>query len=196
MRFPLLLLPLALLAISEAHAGQDTFKFKKEPISLYIPADCMLERKHKEKDNSVDFAMGKYYWMAFGLYSVQVFHRTDKTPDAATFLANIKDMGLNFLAHDRSPDFAFQFVGDTTYDIRGEPAYRVVGVDKGKAVEAVTFVMHKSRITIASLIYPEQSSPEFGSHVPFKAVTLDVPFAATFPWDCYTRFVESVEETD
>ena len=196
MRIQLLLLSLALVAVFDVKAEQDTFKFKKEPISLYIPADCRLERKHKETDNAVDFAMGKYYWSAFGLYSVQVFHRTDRTPDGATFLSKIKDSGLNFLAHDRSPDFVFQFVSDATYEIRGEPAYRVVGVEKGKAVTAVTFVMHKTRITIASLIYPEESSAEYRSHVPFKAATLDVPYVTTFPWDCYARFVESVVETD
>ncbi len=190
-----LLLTLAVPIVGCAsEAGWDIFKFKKEPISLHVPADCLYDRTHKETDNSVDYTMGKYYWTAFGLYSVQVFHRSDKTPDRDRFLEAIKTSASAYLANDRSPDFVFQPVREAVLDVKGEPAYQVVGVDKGKAVIAVTFVLHKNRITAASLMYPEESSPDFHFH--FKPVTLDVPYAATFPWGCYNRFMDSVEETD
>ena len=184
-----LLLLLAMFLSDSSHAGISIFKvdsdgmyhFKSQPFMVWAPKECMLDMAVRDTNWSVDFTTGAGYWMASGQYSVQVF-TFDRLSidDKHSFEQRIKDVAPEYMVHDRSKAFKFVFRDAKSLEIDGRPAYQATAIEEGTATFIATFVLQKSHVTVASLVFPVEDSHS--------------KFNRPFPQACYDRFVASVKE--
>jgi len=155
------------------------YRFKAHPIEVEAPRKCLRQLSVDDRESSVDFTLGAGYWMAFGQYAVQVYPIPGDVKNAESFLKKTEPFAKHYIETDReSMKLNFRFKEGGPLDGFGQPAYRAIGEDPGKAIFVATFVLHRSRITIASLVYPldERRKP--------------------VPWSCYEAFAKSVRERD
>lgn len=185
MRFSILLC-LALLVsgcaeFSKFKVEKDgTYRFRQHPIVVQAPSTCLLDMFVYDSDNSVDFTTGRGYWMASGQYAVEVMPIPEKIKDAKSFIEEIKKIVPKYMAEERaSLGLKLQLREERQIDVNGKPAYQAISVDEGKAVLVSTIVLHRKRITAASLVYPLKDQ---------------VAAVQQIPWSCYNEFVSAVRE--
>lgn len=179
-------LALALLAscaeLSKLKVGSDgMYRFKQQPVAVWAPKECLLDMAVFESSNSVDFVTGRGYWQAGGQYAVQVYPISKEIKDATSFIAETKKFLPQYMVKDRaSKGFDFKLRSEKQLEVNGRPAYQAIATEEGKAVFIATFVLHTSRITVASLIFPVKIG--------------ELP-ETKIPWKCYEKFSTSVTET-
>jgi hypothetical protein len=185
-----LLLLATFLSIS-SHAGISIFKvdrdgmyrFKSQPFMVWAPKECMLDMAVRDTNWSVDFTTGAGYWMASGQYSLQVFSFDRLSiDDTHSFEQRIKAVAPEYMVHDRSKAFKFVFRDAKSLEIDGRPAYQTTAIEEGRATFVATFVLQKSHVTVASLVFPIENG--------------NSKFNRPFPAECYNKFVASVKQVD
>ncbi len=120
--------------------------------------------------------------MATGEYAVQIMDIPKDVIDAKSFVTATEKFVPIYMTKDRSgisQDFVLGEHGVT--QINGNPAYRARAEAKGKAIFIATFVLHKTKIAVSSLVYP----------VPMPQ---GEAFTQKVALPCYERFVNSVTE--
>jgi len=157
-----------------------TYRFKKEPFSVWAPNECLLDMFVYDTDHSVDFTTGRGYWMASGQYSLQIYPIPENIKDTKSFIEVTKDFMSKYMVEDRAPlGLTLKLKEEKQLEINGEAAYQAISVEEWKAVFIATSVLHNSRITVASLLYPDEDS---------------TPAIEKIPWKCYNKFVNSIQE--
>jgi len=157
------------------------YRFIQEPFIVWAPSKCVGDMAVEETERSVDFSMGRF-WSAFGKYAVQVMSIPEEVKDAATFVQASKKFAPIYMVKDRAPlglTLTLREMKEVT--INGKPGYQAISMEAGRAMFVATFVLHSRRITVTSLVFPLTPS----AAVPHPQ----------FPWNCYNRFVTSVQET-
>lgn len=157
------------------------YRFKSQPIIVRAPSDCELDISVRDTPTSVDFSTGAGYWMASGVYALQVYTFDEMSiGEKYNFQDRAKAVAEKYIVNDRSHDFKFVLRDSEALEVNGRPAYQAVAVEEGKATFIATLVLHESRVTIASLLFPIEKPND--------------PMKRSFPWACYNRFVDSVKE--
>lgn len=156
------------------------YRFNHEPIVVRAPSDCELDISVRDTPTSVDFSTGEGYWMASGLYAVQVFTFDQLSiGETHSFQEVSKPMIEKYVVSDRLPH-KFVLKSSKQVEVGGQPGYQATAVEEGIATFVATVVLQQSRVTVSSLIFPIEKP--------------DDPIKRDFPWLCYNRFVESVKE--
>lgn len=157
------------------------YRFKQQPIAVWAPDKCLLDMFVYDSDRSVDFVTGRGYWTQGGQYAVQVYEIPKDVTDKATFINATRTFFKDYMVKDRAPmGLILTLKEEKEAEVNGHPAYQAISVEEGKAVFIATSVLHSSRITIASLVYPLKGATEATKQI---------------PWKCYNTFIESVKET-
>jgi hypothetical protein len=169
-------------AVSKFKIDSDgMYRFKSQPIVAWAPKECLLDIAVRDTDRSVDFTTGAGYWMASGLYSVQVFTFDQlSVDDKHPFQERMTGVAARYMVNDRAHAFKFVFREGNPLEIGGRPSYQATAVEEGKATFVATFVLQDTRVTVASLVFPIE--------IPNSKI------GRPFPWDCYNKFVASVKE--
>lgn len=166
---------------SKMKVGKDgVYRFKTHPITVQAPDRCLLDMFVYDSDRSVDFVTGRGYWMEGGQYAVQVFETPKDIKDRASFLNTTKAFFKEYMVKDRAPlGLNLTIKEEKEVEVGGRLAYQAISVDEGKAGFIATSILHTSRITTASLVYPVKPGTDATKEV---------------PWKCYNAFVESIKE--
>jgi hypothetical protein len=168
--------------LSRVKVGSDgLYRFKEHPLVVRAPDSCLLDMAVQEAKNSVDFTTGKGYWMASGQYAVQAYLVPGDIQSGPVFIEKTKEFVPTYMAKDRaSMGLTFAVKEEKQLEVNGKPSYQVIGTaESGTALLVATHTLHKTRITIASLLYPLKSGTSFKDQI---------------PWQCYNSFVASVQE--
>lgn len=156
------------------------YRFKIHPVVVWAPNECLLDLAVDDGPHAVDFVTGRGYWRAGGLYAVQVYEIPKNIKDADSFLKETKKFVPQYMTKDRARmGLNFKVQEEKELEINNRPAYQAIAVDQGKASFIATFVLHPSRITVTSLVYPLKAETSVNDQI---------------PWNCYNRFVTSVRE--
>jgi hypothetical protein len=90
---------------------------------VWAPTECLLDIAVRDTDHSVDFTTGAGYWMASGLYSVQVFTFDQlSVDDKHPFQDRMTDVAARYMVNDRAHDFKFVFRDGKPREVGGRLA--------------------------------------------------------------------------
>ena len=157
------------------------YRFKSQPFMVWAPKECLVDMTVRDTHRSVDFTTGVGYWMTSGQYSLQVFTFDQMAiDDKHSFQDRIKDIAPQYMVHDRSKQFNFVFRDAKPLEITGRPAYQATAVQQGVGVFVATFVLQRTHVTVASLVFPIDNAGGKSNR--------------PFPQACYDKFVASVKE--
>lgn len=169
---------------SKKLTSDGTYRFEKYPVTVRSPAAlCGIKNLYAYSNRvGVDFVAPDYLWQVAGDYFVHAMHIPSSIKDQKSFVRYVKKADKSFVPENSKPlGLLFKLTESKETLVNGLPAVQSMGVDEGKAVFVTTTVLHTSVLTIASLVYPLQADAD-----PKDSV----------PWDCYNKFVSSVQEVN
>ena len=167
-----------------------SYRFDSLPVEVRSPAElCGLKLSYpyggpigNKGGMNIDFVAPDYLWQISGDYYVFALHIPPKVKDKKSFISYVKKADETFIPDNSRPmGLVFKQTGFKETTVNGLPAAQAMGVDTDKAVLVTTAVLHRSVLSVASLIYPMAAGAD-----PMKAM----------PWDCYDKFLSSVTEVD
>jgi hypothetical protein len=186
MRFLLFLCTITILTscaeMSKSLVSADgRYHFQNDPISVWAPDACLLDMfvDVSKSKRAVDFVTGRGYWTEGGQYAVIVYDIPSEITGAKSYEETTAKYFKSYMVKDRaSMGFNLKITDEKQITVNGNPAYQAIAVDPGKAIFVATSELHKSRITIASLVYPDKNGTA----------------EKQIPWRCYDKFVNSISE--
>jgi len=167
------------------------YRFKKLPIDKTVkvraPKECILDMfVYETSENTVDFVTGRGYWTASGQYAVQIWERNSEITSDEVFYKGVEKHLKHYLETDRkTAGFNFHFIRSEVTKINDRPAIKGIAVENGKAIFVTTIVLFDDSLAYLSLLYPLKTRA-------FDETRNDAN-EAEVPWDCYNRFVNSMD---
>lgn len=155
------------------------YRFKEQRIAVRPPKDCIEDLAIYSGDRSVDFVTNNRDWFTNGEYRIELMKIPSSVTNDFSFIREIEPDAKDYV--DERPRSRLNLVLKEAkrFDVDDRAGYRVVAATDGKWVFIATFVLQRSWITVASLMYP--------------LVLRDDALQAV-PWNCYNKFVESVKQ--
>lgn len=153
---------------------QGLYHFESVPFRVEAPQACMENMSVQADDANVRFTTGRGNWKADGDYRIEIYNVPGVGDDQARFEIIVRQA-----FHDTMAEAGNSVKSTDDITVNGRPAFQGLASDESIAMVLGTNILFPDHIVMVQLLYPS---------VPGEDDVEDLP------WDCYQRFIESIEQ--